>query len=220
MRPVEACHKSMHVVLHAASMFCYFIEQTRDSCISVHKKEYVLRPAVTSSLIYNPTYIGNALADFMMQYHLNRSYLYFILVDPLVQEQVRMHHKSHALLKELVQLDSARDYHHTYVGPIDERALFYVSSITKTLLLQLQLMCVQVPCYLQAVRSCLSVQHDLYMYLHRHEAPCAQIAQKINPQTLLIDGLQQSLDMLVKANDGQKDNNLIYAVGSFIGAHV
>lgn len=222
MKQIRPYHKSMHIVLHTDGMFCYVIEPTSDNTFKLHTKEYPLAQKITPALIYNPTHLRSILNSFITDHHLKKSHLYVILTDPLIQEQVCLHHKHHASLQELVQLDHQKTYHHNYIGPLDERALFYVSSITQTLLLQLQLLCSQLPCYLQAIQACLPIQYDLYAYIHHNKTPRAQVATKINPHTLLIEDLLTSplLARLVKNQDITQDKNIIYALGSFIGAHI
>lgn len=217
MWPLPALnHKHIHLIIQPHAISCYYIKQHDEQLLSDAHEQYDL-PPINASIMHNPTALKAAISNFITTHHLQNSFCNIILRAPLIQEQLVNHHNSYAQLHNLIEPDHMIHYTHTYIGPDENLFLFYVCGIPKILLLQLQLILMQLPLHLQTISSPLHAQYACYKKIHGSHINQTQLIQSIDKEKIMIKNILSA--PLFQQQKMATDENLLYAMGSFIGSN-
>lgn len=208
-------HKHVHIILGPQAISCYYIAQHNQQLLPEMYEQYEL-PPITTSIIHNPTALKHAIFTFITTHHLQNSFCHIVLAAPLIQEQLLSNHNSYAELHDFIKPDSMVHYTHTYIGPDENLFLFYLCGIPHILLLQLKLIFMQLPLHLQTISSPLHVQYECYKKIYGPNLNQTHLIQSIDKEKISIKNIFSS-----PLFQQQKtiDENLLYAIGSFIGSN-
>ncbi len=209
-------HKHVQIIIEPEAVSCYQITQHNEQLLPEAHQQYEL-PPITTSIIPNPTALKNCILTFIKAHHLDNSSCHIILTTPLIEEQLLSHHNSYAQLHHLIEADSMIHYNHTYIGPDNDLFLFYVCGIPETLLLQLKLIFMQLPVHLQTISTPLHAQYECYKKIYGSHVNQTQLIQSIDKEKITIKNILSA--PLFQQQKRIVDENLLYAIGSFIGAH-
>lgn len=216
-------NKHVHILLHPDHVSCYWItkNKNREACIEAFQQYDI--PFLSDDIIYNPTFLQQIITTFIKEHNLQYAYCHYVLHKPFIHEQLVSHTNSYAKLKDLTNQHNAHiTYDYSYIGPYEDRFLFYLCSISQPLLLQLKMLHMRMPLYLQTVYSSLTTQCNLYTHVHRSRYNQTQLIQAIDQEEISIKDLF-SLELLQKYIQTKcpeaYDTNLVYVIGSFLGSH-
>lgn len=211
-------HKTVHIIVKPEQASCYYINQNSNQQPYVVASQQYELSTITPNIMHNPTVLQQAINSFLSANELQHSFAHIVLCRPLIEEQLVRHHNSYAQLEDLITVDRQMDYHHSYIGPDGQQFLFYISGIARPLLLQLKMLPNHIPLHLQTVRSPLSTQYECYNKLHASNFNQTQLVQDIDKEKIMIKNIFSS-QLFAHDKTTQFDENLLYAIGSFIGSN-
>ncbi len=213
-------NKSIQIILGPEHIACYWIQSDTNKQIQIQAAQRFELPIATDTVIYNPTAIQQTINSFIAEHKLTNAYSYFVIDTPLTHEQLIHHTNSFAQLDDLVARSVATHYGCCYIGPDADQSLFYVCSIAHALLLQLKALHTHLPLNMQAVRTPLTTQLDLYKHLQNAQFSQSQVVQAIDQERMLIKSLMQheQVQRYFKKIPDTSTTDVIYALGSFLGS--
>ncbi len=212
---------SIQIIVGPEHIACYWIRSDTNKHMEIKAEQRFELPVAAEAVVYNPTAIQQSINLFITEYSLQHAYSHFIIDKPLVHEQFIHHTNSYAQLADLIipELHRTR-YEYFYVGPDKDQSLFYVCSIAQSLLLQLQILHTNLSLYMQSIRTPLSIQFDLYKYLHGPQFSQTQLVQAVDKEQMQIKNLLKNdqLQRYLGTTPDTVNTDLVYALGSFLGA--
>lgn len=208
--------KRIQIVISAERITCALLCNAPDKRVGLHAYADYTISVAPSLLLADMPAASKQVAAFIAEHNLVGASVDITVLSPLVQEMLVYTVTPTATEQELVQERlSDRYYAYRLLGPYENHYVWYITTITRALQLQLELLCMHIPAHLATISTGFVAQLQLYKHLQGTSYRVTECTYAFDHTTMYMDiDWTQMVHVAIAATPV---HNVSYALGTFLG---